>query len=247
MIDRVVRTTFASAVVAADTLVLATAAMAAGAALGPTHDLVSRIYRDFARVALLGCGARLVCVGEEQLEAERPYVLVSNHQSHLDSMAILASLPRHGVRFVAKEELGRIPLFGHALRATGSVFVARTDTRADVGRLDERGAALVKRVCVVFFAEGTRSTDGRLHPFKKGAAAFALKNRMPLVPIGVHGSYEILPPGWEVKRSGTVAVSIGKPIETAGRNLDERESLTETLRSCVAERIAEARELVESR
>lgn len=241
------RTAFASAVVAADTLVHATAAIAAGATLGPTHGLVSWIYRDFARVALLGCGARLVSKGEDQLEADRPYVLVANHQSHLDSMAILASLPRHGVRFVAKEELGRIPLFGQALRASGSVFVARKDTQGDVGRLDEHGAALVNRVSVVFFAEGTRSTDGRLHPFKKGAAAFALKHRMALVPIGVYGSFEILPPGWEVKRSGTIGVAIGKPIETKGRSLDERELLTKTLHSAVAERIAEARELVERR
>lgn len=243
MIERLVRTAVASGVMAADTAFHATAAIAAGVTLGPTHPVVSWLYRDFARVALAGCGARLVCEGEEGLAAEARYVFVSNHQSHLDPMAILAALRRHGVRFVAKDELGRIPLFGHALRATGSVFVVRSDTRGDIGRLDEHGMALIESVSVLFFAEGSRSTDARLRPFKKGAAVFALKTGMPLVPIGVHGSFEILPPGYEVKRSGTVAVSIGKPIETRHRSLEDRDALTQELHDAVRERIEGAREL----
>jgi len=243
MIERLVRTAVASGVVAADTAFHATAAIAAGATLGPTHPVVSWLYRDFARIALLGCGARLVSEGEEGLAAGRRYVFVSNHQSHLDPMAILATLRRHGVRFVAKDELGRIPLFGQALRATGSVFVARSDTRGDIGRLDEHGMALVRSISVLFFAEGSRSTDGKLRPFKKGAAVFALKTGMPLVPIGVHGSFEILPPGYEVKRGGTIAVSVGKPIETRRRSLDDRDALTHELHDAVRERIEGARTL----
>lgn len=240
MIERLVRTAVAMGVVAADTAFHATAAISAGVTLGPTHDVVSWLYRDYARFALAGCGARLVCSGEEGLEAGRHYVFVSNHQSHLDPMAILASLPRHGVRFVAKQELGRIPLFGQALRATGSVFVARSDTKGDVGRLDEHGMALVRAVSVLFFAEGSRGKDGKLRPFKKGAAVFALKTGMPLVPIGVHGSFEILPPGWMVKRPGTIGVSIGKPLEIRGRTLDDRDTITQMLHDAVAEQIERA-------
>lgn len=242
MIDRIVRSVVASGVVAADTLVHAPAAIAAGFALGPTHDAVSWLYRDFAKVALLGCGARLVTKGEPHLDAARRYVFVSNHQSHLDAMAILASLPRHGLRFVAKEELGDIPLFGAALRATGNVFVARADTSSDVHRLDEAGARLTKEISVLFFAEGTRSTDGRLKTFKKGAAVFAIKSGLPLVPIGVHGTFEILPPGFEVGRPGTICVCIGNPIETKGRSLEDRDAVTFELREAVASLIAEARD-----
>lgn len=243
MIERVVRSAVASGLVLADTLLHAPAAILAGVALGPTHPLVSSIYRDYARLALAACGARLISAGESGLDEDRRYVFVSNHQSHLDAMAILLALPRHGLRFVAKEELGSIPLFGAALRATGNVFVARADTRSDVGRLDERGAALVRDVSVLFFAEGTRSSDGRLGPFKKGAAVFAIKSGLPLVPIGVHGSFEILPPGYEVKQPGTIAVSIGEPIGTDGLGLDRREALTRALHDAVAERIESARGL----
>jgi 1-acyl-sn-glycerol-3-phosphate acyltransferase len=243
MLGRIARTTVAYGVVLADTLVHASAAIAAGAVLGPTHDVVSWIYRDYARIALAACGARLVSDGEAGLEAGRRYVFVANHESHLDALAILASLPRHGVRFVTKEELGRLPLFGAALRTTGNVFVGRADTKGDVGRLEKEGVALVKDISVLFFAEGTRSTDGTLRPFKKGAAVFALKNRMPLLPIGIHGAFEILPPGYEVKRSGTIGVAIGKPIETEGRTMDERDALTTAVRDAVAERIEQAQAL----
>ncbi|CAG0999582.1 1-acyl-sn-glycerol-3-phosphate acyltransferase [Myxococcaceae bacterium] len=240
MIERWIRSVVASGVVAADTLVHAPAAILAGLALGPSHDAVSWLYRDFARVALLGCGASLVTEGEQHLDPRRRYVFVSNHQSHLDAMAILASLPRHGLRFVAKEELGRIPLFGAALRATGNVFVGRRDTSADVERLDADGSVLVERISVLFFAEGSRSTDGKPRHFKKGAAVFAIKAGIPLVPIGVSGSFEILPPGYEVKRGGTIGVSIGKAIETEGLGLEDRERLTNELRESVLAQVAKA-------
>lgn len=245
MIERVVRSVLATGLVVADTVVHAPAAIAAGVVLGPTHDLVSWIYRDYARLALAACGARLVTAGEEGLEDGRRYVFVANHQSHLDALAILASTPRHGMRFVAKQELGAIPLLGAALRATGNVFVGRHDTQGDVGRLDDFGSVLVEEVSVLFFAEGSRAGDGRLRPFKKGAAVFALKAGMPVVPIGVAGAAEILPPGYEVMRPGTVAVSIGEPIETLGRKLDERDALTRTLQDAVAVQVHAARRLIE--
>jgi 1-acyl-sn-glycerol-3-phosphate acyltransferase len=241
-IDRLARTAVAMGAVGTNTAVHASAAIAAGLVLGPDHDLVSWIYRDYARLTLLACGARCVSQGTEALETGRRYVFVSNHQSHLDALAILSVLPRHGVRFVAKEELGRIPLFGHSLRATGNVFVGRHDTRSDVERLEQVVAERMG-VCVLFFAEGTRSADGKLRAFKKGAAVFALKSGLPLVPIGVHGSFEILPPGFEVKGSGTIGISFGRPIETAGRKLEERETLTRALHAKVDRLIAKSRAL----
>jgi len=241
-----VRSAVAAGVVAGDTLVHAPAAIAAGLALGPDHEAVSWLYRDFARVALLGCGASVRVRGEEQLDARRRYVLVSNHSSHLDAMAILVALRRHGVRFVAKEELGRIPLFGAALRATGNVFVTRHDTRGDVARLRDASRTSGRGASVLFFPEGTRSETGELGRFKKGAAAFALRSRLALVPMGVHGTHDILPRGLEVRRGGEVGVCIGKPIVTRGRRFDQRDALTEQLRVEVAALVDGARRLVRS-
>jgi 1-acyl-sn-glycerol-3-phosphate acyltransferase len=239
------RTTLAMGTVALDTLVFAPSAIVASLALGPTHPLVSRCYRDFARVALAGCGARVSTGGEARLDARERYVFVSNHSSHLDALAILISLPRHGLRFIAKDELGRVPLFGAALRATGSVFVARSDTQRDVKALDAVRDELIRHISVLFFAEGHRSETGELGPFKKGAAMFALKTGLSLVPIGVQGAFEIYSRGYEVKGGGTIGVSIGRPIEVKGRAIEERDEITEELRRAVIEQIGCARKLAE--
>ncbi|HYB13604.1 MAG TPA: lysophospholipid acyltransferase family protein [Myxococcota bacterium] len=237
------RSTLAMGTVALDTLVFAPSAIAAALALGPTHPLVSRFYRDFARVALAGCGARVRSRGEPGLDARERYVFVSNHSSQLDALAILVSLPRHGLRFVAKDELGRVPLFGAALRATGNVFVARSDTQRDVQALDAARDELLSHISVLFFAEGHRSETGALGPFKKGAAVFALKTGLPLVPVGVHGAFEIHSRGYAVKAGGTIGVSIGAPIEVKGRAVEERDAVTQELRHAVIEQINRAREL----
>ena len=120
--------------VVADTAIFAPAALALATALGPTHPLVSACIRGFAQTALFGFRAHVRSNGDAHLPADRRYVFVSNHSSHLDAPAILCALARHPVRFVAKEDLGRIPLFGWALRATGNVMVRRSDTAADVRR-----------------------------------------------------------------------------------------------------------------
>jgi len=226
--------------IAADTVWAAPAAIALGAALGPTHEAVSGVYRQFAWLMLVACNAELHVLGEDRLDADECYVFASNHASHLDALALLAALPRHGLRFVAKRELGRIPLFGQALRATGNVMVERSDARHDVLALDAAQRELTRRISVLFFAEGTRSEDGKLQPFKKGAAAFALKAQLPLVPVGVAGTHDILPRGYAVGTGGRVVVSFGAPIPTTGRSFDEREALTHELRAAVAAEVARA-------
>ena len=228
---------------AADTLVFAPTAIALGSLLGPTHGSVSLCYREFARLALLGFGARVRSNGDSHLPAQARYVFVANHQSHLDSLAILRALERHPVRFVAKQELGRIPLFGPALRATGHVMVSRSDTGRDLAALEAAQRELLESVSVLFFAEGTRGTARGLRPFKRGAAAFALQAGLPLVPIGVAGSREIYPPGFEVRSGGAIGVAIGEPIETAGCDLAERAPLTERLQSAVGALVRRAQAL----
>lgn len=234
------RTAFAMGAVAADTLWAAPAAIALGTVLGPTHDSVSSVYRGFAWWMLAACNVRLEVLGEEQLARGARYVFVSNHTSHLDALAVLAALPRHGLRFVAKQELGRIPLFGRALRTTGNVMIERTNRPRDVARLDAARDELIQRISVLFFAEGTRSKDGALQAFKKGAAAFAVKAQLPLVPVGIAGSRTILPPGYAVGTGGTVAVSFGSPIQSVGRSFEERDALTDALLDAVAREVERA-------
>lgn len=239
------RSAVAIGAVAADTLWAAPAAVVASAVFGGTSPIVNQIYREYARIMLLACGAELRSRGEPELDADGRYVFVSNHSSHLDALAILAALPRHGLRFVAKRELGGIPLFGAALRSTGNVFVDRTDTKHDLEALQSAQRELLRHISVLFFAEGTRSADGRIRPFKKGAAAFALQAQLPLVPVGVAGTFEILPRGLEVGPGRPIAVSFGAPISTIGRRFEERDALTAELQQAVMHEVERARKLTE--
>jgi 1-acyl-sn-glycerol-3-phosphate acyltransferase len=149
--------------------------------LGPVAGLVSvwdtrwadPILRIWARAILAAAGVQLEVRGLENVPS-RTCVVVSNHQSHFDALAILTALRRH-VRFVAKRELFRIPIFGLALRATGNIEVNRTGGDKDREQLRRAVAAVRERVTLLFFAEGTRSPDGALRPFKKGAMLLALE------------------------------------------------------------------------
>lgn len=238
----ILRTGLGLLVVGLDTVVLGLAVIVGAPLLGATHSFVNVCYRAWAHGVLLGCGARLRTSGADRLDPAGRYVFVANHLSDLDPPAILASLREQPVRFVAKEELARIPIVGQALRAGGNVVVSRSDTRGDVARLDAQHE-LLDRVSVFFFAEGTRSTTGEPGPFKRGAAAFALKAGMPLVPVGLHGTFEILPRGLRVRRWGTVGVSIGEPVPVEGESLEARAALTELLRERVLVEIEKAKQL----
>jgi 1-acyl-sn-glycerol-3-phosphate acyltransferase len=142
-------------------------------------------------------------------------VVVSNHQSAMDIFAIAAALPGQ-LRWVAKRELFRIPVFGRAMRAAGYVSIDREDPRRSRRGLSRAAEALAEGASLVVFPEGTRSADGRLAPFKRGAFALAQASRAPVVPVAVRGSRAVLPAGrWRIT-PGRIEVVIGSPIPSAG-------------------------------
>src|SRR5690606_31530179 len=104
--------------------------------------------------------------GLDRLAEAGPCVYVANHQSWLDILAVLDVLPG-SLRFVAKKELGRVPLFGRALRASGHIEIDRRNLDSAVGAYQAAAEAIRGGLSAIVFAEGTRSRDGRLMPFKK--------------------------------------------------------------------------------
>ncbi len=208
-----------------------------------TGPAIHPFYTAFGRFTLFGFRSRVRAAGLERLTLGERYVVVANHESHLDVPALLVALKDHPLRFVAKQQLGKIPIFGAALRRSGTVFVTRGDARKDTSRLDAAQAELLEDVSVLFFAEGTRSHDGELQPFKKGAAAFAVKSGLPMVPVAIAGSRAILPRGMRTGPGGTIGLAVGEPIPTAGRSFDERDALTGELRSAIEKELERAREL----
>ena len=196
-------------------------------------------------IAVIGAtGAREDVGGLENLPAGT-CVLVCNHQSNFDAPFIFLRLPKH-IRFVAKQELFRIPIFGAAVKAMGNIRVERTGTEGDRQRIEAAIEQVRTTTSILFFAEGTRSIDGKLRPFKKGAAILAIDAQVPIVPLAVAGAHEITPKGGLWVRSGRpLVLRVGKPISTAGLIRDDRDRLTDQAHDAVAELLEQGNRRVE--
>lgn len=161
--------------------------------------------------------ADLVAEGAERLQKDQPYIFMSNHQSLLDVPSVMKSAPGP-VRAISKEELSKVPVFGQALGAGGVIFVDRKDREKAIRQLDAaRPLLLEKKMSLWIAAEGTRSRDGRLYPFKKGGFHVAQQLGIPIVPTWISGTLDCLPPDtWAARPGGTVRVHYGEPIVTEG-------------------------------
>lgn len=193
-----------------------------------------RVSRFWCRALLRMGGARVRFQGLERLDWSEPMVIVANHQSWFDVFALGAHLPANR-RFVGKEELARIPIFGPAWLACGHIAIDRSDRERAIESLEKAAdRAREERLALVFFAEGTRSWDGRLQPFKKGAFVFAIQAGLPVVPLGISGSRAIMKKGSFRVRPGEIRVRVGRPISVDGLEHEDRDRLLEEARSAVA-------------
>lgn len=208
------------------------------------EETMDPVLNLWARSILAASGVRHEARGLEHLPAGN-FVLAVNHQSHFDALILFAHIRRH-MRFIAKRELRKIPIFGYALERAGNVFVDRTGSDADKGKLKDSVRAVQERVSIVFFAEGTRSKDGKLAPFKKGAAILALEAQVPLVPAALAGTHDILPSGRIAIQARPAALTIGEPIITAGLTVDDREKVTLEAHARVAKCLAQSEAMVEA-
>jgi len=233
--------TAATLVVLPPVIVLIGVAVIALALAGVSNARIHRLYVLYARVCVRVGGTRLFVRGAERIGAQQAYVVVPNHESNWDSPCVVAALPRLVVRFVAKQEIMRIPIFGHALRATGNIRVVRKQTRGDVARIQAVMGQRDPDVSILFFAEGTRSSDGAFHGFKMGAFATALGHRLPVLPVGIAGTRPIWPKGILRVRRGSVAIEVGDPIAVDGLGHDDRAALRDRTHAAVAELRARAR------
>jgi 1-acyl-sn-glycerol-3-phosphate acyltransferase len=181
--------------------------------------------RNWSRWILWASGVTVKVEGLANVHMDEPQVIVSNHQSWYDVWALAANIPKR-YRFIAKKELGYIPVFGTAWKVAGHISVDRSDHAAAVRSLDQAGDLIRNdQSSIVIFPEGTRSDDGKLKPFKKGAFMLALHSGVEIVPVACVGTRAILPKnGWRV-RGGTIIVRFGEPIQTTGYDEDNRDEL----------------------
>jgi 1-acyl-sn-glycerol-3-phosphate acyltransferase len=193
-----------------------TIVVAIGAILSLLIDFrTGRIYHGVARFwshgLLLICGLRLTVRGLEHIQHGSNYVYVSNHASVFDIPVVIAGIPDQ-IRLVYKKELERIPIFGLSLKWGAYVAIDRSN-RIEAKRSVE---AAVKKIqngaSVLLYAEGTRSTDGKLQPFKRGAFNLAVKSGVPVLPLTINGTFRILPKSSLSIRPGSVDLVLEPPI-----------------------------------
>lgn len=180
------------------------------------------LARFWARTALAICRVRVRTRGLEHLDRNRSYVYVSNHASMFDIPAILASVPDQ-IRIVYKRELEIIPFFGWGLKWGHYIGIDRGRSGEAMRSIEEAIEKIRNGQSLLLYAEGTRTTDGKLQPFKRGAFNIAVRAGVPVVPLTVNGSFKILPKRSIVIHPGDVELVLGKPImisEKSGREAE---------------------------
>ena len=187
---------------------------------------------DWSRDLLAAAGTPLVVEGRERVPRDTPVVYASNHSSMFDIWALAAALPG-SIRFVAKQELARIPLVGRAMIASGHVTIDRAHP-ARALEADQRAAAVIRSgVSAVVFPEGTRSRTGELLPFKNAPFGLAIAAQVPVVPVYVRNTFEILPKGRMLLRPRPIRIVVGDPIPTAGMTVERRQELRDRVRAAL--------------
>lgn len=215
------------------TLLFGTAAIVVGR-INPASPWVDRIARAWSRMWLVAAGSRVHVQGGEHVERNRSYVVVANHQSDLDIMACFVAIPLP-IRFLAKKELFKIPLLSSAMRAIGIVEVDRQAHAAIHARVNTQTRDLIARGrSVIIYAEGTRSRDGELHAFKKGAFTMAVGAQLPVLPVTIYGSRQAWEPDTPWVHGGPISVVIDRPIPTEGLVHDDVPALLEQTRAVIA-------------
>lgn len=199
----------------------------------PGDRLFHWMARHWGRSTLAAAGIRLRADFERDLGTVGRSILMPNHQSLYDIPALLATLPGE-TRFLAKQSLFRIPIFGWALRTGGFIPVDRQNRRQAREVFRSAIDGLGEGVSILVFPEETRTRDGRLGSFKKGGFLLALRSGLPIVPVGIRGNFEARPRGSWVIRPGEVAVHYGRPVRAEEYSVREIEQFMTAVRSEVA-------------
>jgi len=220
-------------------IVIATLVLGVFAFISYPFDRKGRAGHSYARlwgkIALLANRVKVRAEGMEHLNGKGPYIFMSNHQGYYDIFTLLSHLP-YQFKWLAKKELFSVPILGWTMAAVGYISIDRGGTRDTVEAMNEAAQKIRDGMSVVIFPEGSRSPDGSIQPFKKGGFTLAIKSKVPIVPIAISGSRDIMPKDRLTATAGEIRVFVGHPIKTQHYSLRERESLMKKVRGAITEK-----------
>jgi 1-acyl-sn-glycerol-3-phosphate acyltransferase len=204
-------------------------AVIAVALFSSSAGAIDRLIRWWARSIVNAAGIELRGEGLETLDPQRRYILVANHYSYMDIPCILAAVPQP-IRFMAKASLFKIPIFGWAINRSGFIPIDRKNRRTAVKSFDQAADRIRRGNTIVIFPEEGRTEERTLRPFQRGAFLLALRSGLPIMPIAVDGTYDVLRVGAKRVTPGPVTIRIGSVIDTEGKSVREKERLADEAR-----------------
>lgn len=190
------------------------------------------IARKWAKSALSLNGSTIKVTGIDNVPKTGGVLFIANHQSNFDIPILVGFVPRDK-GFVSKVEFLRVPVFSRWMRYIGCVFIDRGDARQSLKAINQAVERLKEGHSMVIFPEGTRSMDGTVGQFKSGSLKIALKAKVPIVPVTINGSINIMPKGSRTIKPASVEVIVSPPLildEIAEKNVND---ITEKVRSII--------------
>jgi 1-acyl-sn-glycerol-3-phosphate acyltransferase len=232
-VQEMIRTLYIAIWVVLATLVLGIAVIVLSFFI-KSGNLMHKIARFWGRSILVVSRIKVRVEGLSGMDFKRPYIYMANHQSNFDIPVLLGHLTIQ-FRWLAKMELFRIPIFGRAMRKAGYISIDRNDRRSAINSLKAAAEKIKNGVSVLIFPEGTRSRDGKIRPFKKGGFVMAIESGVPIVPVVISGTREIMTKGKFRVNPGQIHMRILAPIDTSTYTRKTKEVLMERVRRVICE------------
>ena len=201
------------------------------------------ITRKWSGKVLKILGVSVEIRGAEHINPNETYVYVMNHTSLLDIPVIQNAFP-DDVLFVYKKELEKVPVFGTGLKASPYISIDRSDPRNSMAAIDTAVESIRQGDSVIIFPEGTRSEDGKLGEFKRGAFMLASRSGRKIVPLVITGANKCVPNKKLDLKPGKVRVDIFEPIDFEIKNKADEVALMEKVRVIISKGLEDAKQPV---
>jgi 1-acyl-sn-glycerol-3-phosphate acyltransferase len=202
----------------------------ASAFVHPNSPMTDRAIRRWARAIVNAAGVDLRVEHPERIDPDGKYIFVANHHSYLDIPCLLSAIPQQ-VRFMAKASLFNVPIFGWGLRAAGFIPIDRRDRSKALKSFDLAGDRIRKGNSIVIFPEAGRSSERDMKPFQRGAFLLAIRSQLPIVPVAIDGTWDVLPATRITTRPGIVTIRFAPPVDTGTLPVSAKDSLMESTRA----------------
>jgi len=195
-------------------------------------NFVHYIGKFWSLMNIFLSGTRIKITGQEKIQKNQSYIVISNHQSLFDVWALIGKIPLQ-LRWIVKLEIRKMPIFGYALERMGHIYINRKTRSAAASSLEKAARKIKGGTSVIIFPEGTRSKDGHLLRFRRGGGIIALKSGVPILPVTVIGSRFVLPKDTLNLMPGKIEVIVGDIIDPGQFDENRIDDLMDTVKSAI--------------